>query len=82
MGTLAATSGLLHSGESGHDKTEHFQLLENEGNYILGLMGTDKNIGRYQVTAVDAATHVRALKTYRGHTKAKAIEFVESGPTQ
>ena len=35
------------------------------------------SIKRYQYTAVDDATRVRALKVYRRHTQANAIKFVD-----
>ena len=35
-----------------------------------------KKIKRYQYTAIDDATHVRALKVYKRHTQKSAIDFV------
>ena len=40
------------------------------------------SIKRYQFTAVDDATRVRALKIYRRHTQANAIKFVDYVRTQ
>ena len=31
---------------------------------------------RYQYTAIDDATQIRALKVYRRHTQANAIDFI------
>ena len=36
-----------------------------------------KKIKRYQYTAIDDATRVRALKVYQRHTQANAIDFVD-----
>ncbi|MEO9970096.1 MAG: IS481 family transposase [Hyphomonadaceae bacterium] len=38
---------------------------------------TGKKIKRYQYTAIDDATRVRALKVYERHTQANAIDFVD-----
>jgi transposase InsO family protein len=37
----------------------------------------DKNIRRFQYTAIDDATRVRALKIYRKHTQENAIDFLD-----
>ena len=37
----------------------------------------DKSIRRYQYTAIDDATRVRALKIYDRHTQASAISFID-----
>ena len=37
----------------------------------------DKAIKRYQYTAIDDATHVRALKIYERHNQASAIAFID-----
>ena len=34
-------------------------------------------VRRYQYTAIDDATRIRALKIYRRHTKANAIDFID-----
>ena len=34
-------------------------------------------VRRYQYTAIDDATRVRALKVYRRHTQANAIDFIK-----
>ena len=45
---------------------------------FLILKGKDgKKIKRYQYTAIDDATRVRALKVYQRHTQANAIDFVD-----
>lgn len=36
-----------------------------------------ENIRRYQYTAIDDATRIRALKVYTRHTQANAIDFVD-----
>ena len=36
-----------------------------------------KKIRRFQYTAIDDATRIRALKVYERHTQANAIDFVE-----
>jgi hypothetical protein len=36
-----------------------------------------QRIRRYQYTAIDDATRVRALKVYRRHTQQNAIDFVD-----
>ncbi len=33
---------------------------------------------RYQYTALDDATRIRALRNYRSHTQANAIDFIDS----
>ena len=38
---------------------------------------TDEKIRRFQFTAIDDATRVRALKIYEKHTQASAIDFVD-----
>ena len=42
---------------------------------FLGIDG--KPIKRYQYTAIDDATRVRALKVYSRHTQANAIDFLD-----
>ena len=37
----------------------------------------EKKIKRYQYTAIDDATRVRALRVYKKHTQANAIDFVD-----
>ena len=37
-----------------------------------------RNIRRFQYTAIDDATRIRALKVYRGHTQQNAIHFIDS----
>ena len=45
---------------------------------LLDLQGKDaKTIKRYQDTAIDDATRVRALKVYDRHTQANAIAFID-----
>jgi len=39
--------------------------------------GDDRKIHRYQYTAIDDATRIRALKIYPRHTQANAIDFVD-----
>lgn len=36
-----------------------------------------ERVRRFQYTAIDAATRVRALKTYEKHNQANAIDFVD-----
>ena len=40
-------------------------------------MKDDKPVKRYQYTAIDDATRVRALKIYERHTQASAISFID-----
>jgi transposase InsO family protein len=45
---------------------------------VLGLTtGEGKRVRRYQYTAVDDATRVRALQIYQRHTQANAIRFFD-----
>ncbi len=46
---------------------------------FLTLKGKDgRNIRRFQYTAIDDATRIRALKVYRRHTQQNAIHFIDS----
>ncbi len=45
-----------------------FAIFENAGG---------KKIRRYQFTAIDDATRIRALKMYKRHNQASAIDFIE-----
>ena len=46
---------------------------------FLTLQGKDgRNIRRFQYTAIDDATRIRALKVYRRHTQQNAIHFIDS----
>ncbi len=46
---------------------------------FLTLKGKDgRNIRRFQYTAIDDATRIRALKVYRRHTQQNAIDFIDS----
>lgn len=36
-----------------------------------------KHVGRFQYTAIDIATRIRALKIYRRHNQTSAIDFVD-----
>lgn len=38
--------------------------------------GTGKNVRRFQYTAIDDATRIRALKVYERHSQANAIDFI------
>jgi transposase InsO family protein len=44
---------------------------------FLTLQGERGRIRRYQYTAIDDATRVRALKVYRRHTQRNAIAFLD-----
>ncbi len=53
----------------------HVQVDET----FLTLKGKDgRNIRRFQYTAIDDATRIRALKVYRRHTQQNAIHFIDS----
>ena len=46
---------------------------------FLTLKGKDgRNIRRFQYTAIDDATRIRALKVYQRHTQQNAIHFIDS----
>lgn len=45
---------------------------------FLTLQAPDgRRVRRYQYTAIDDATRIRALKIYRRHTQANAIQFFD-----
>ena len=44
--------------------------------FLHFLSTENKNITRYQYTAIDDATRVRALKIYKRHNQANAIDFI------
>ena len=46
---------------------------------FLTLQGpAGRHIRRYQYTAIDDATRIRALRVYRRHTQQNAIAFIDS----
>ncbi len=54
----------------GHHIQMDVKLLTLQGNH-------GKKIRRFQFTAIDDATRVRALKIYDRHTQANALDFVD-----
>jgi len=51
----------------------HIQL---DVKFLTLVRDNGKKVRRYQYTAVDDATRIRALKVYKRHTQANAIDFV------
>ena len=45
--------------------------------FLIFRDATGKTIRRFQYTAIDDATRIRALKVYKKHTQANAIDFAE-----
>ena len=48
-----------------------------DANFLTFIGNKGEKVRRFQYTAIDDATRVRALKIYEKHTQANAINFVD-----
>ena len=59
-----------------HEDAGHHVQMDVKFLTFLGPGG--RRLRRYQYTAIDDATRIRALRVYRRHTQQNAIAFVDS----
>ena len=65
---------LIHTKRYNKQVPGHHIQMDVKFLTLIGKRG--KKVRRFQYTAIDDATRVRALKVYKRHTQANAIDFV------
>jgi transposase InsO family protein len=60
-----------------YEKTVPGHQVQIDVKFLFFLDKSGRRIKRYQYTAIDDATRIRALKVYRKHTQANAMDFLD-----